>query len=151
MRKFKLFLSFTITAVVLVSSCQNSGNTENKTNTDSVKTESGVSSNSLPDISGHYKMGENTCGFELIITKGEGKYTYNIKGKNGIVDLFGDASVSNSDGTMSVSFTLPESFSSKTADGVYTENSITIQNYGNAENQFEIFKDCGEKYMEFKK
>jgi hypothetical protein len=130
--------------VVFIYSCNNTENNNSKKTEVKVKIET-----STYDISGSYKMPENTCGFELIITKEREEFNYNIKGKNGIVDIFGKISVNNENGASYVNLTLPESFSAKTVEGLLENNKITIQNYGNAGNQFTIFEDCEDKYMEF--
>jgi len=130
-------------------SCNNTENNSSQGKDNEVKNEE--TETSLPDISGTYKMPVNTCGFELIITKENEEYSYNVKGNNGILDIYGKLSLSNQNGTIYVDFTLPESFSEKTVQGLLENNTITIQNYGNADNQFTIFEDCGDKYMEFKK
>jgi hypothetical protein len=135
--------------VIFSISCNNTENNSNQSKDNEVKKEDTKTETSLPDISGKYKMPENTCSFELIISKEKGEYSYNFKGKNGILDIFGKLSVSNDNGTTYVNFTLPESFSVKTVEGLLENNTITIQNYGNADNQFTIFEDCEDKYMEF--
>ncbi|MBN2663427.1 MAG: hypothetical protein JXR68_07230 [Bacteroidales bacterium] len=132
-------------------SCGNSENNSNQIDDNEVKKENTVTETKLPDISGNYKMSENSCGFELIINKEGGEYSYNIKGGNGILDVFGAVSVNNVEGTNYVNFTFPESFSTQTVEGIFDNNTITIQNYGNADNQFHIFEDCDDKYMEFVK
>jgi len=65
------------------------------------------------------------------------------------VDIYGKLAVSTTDGTTYVIFTLPESFTNKTAEGVLANNTITIQNYGNTMNEYHIFTDCDDKFMEF--
>jgi hypothetical protein len=143
--KALLFVLSALLAIFLYS-CDSSGSRTGAETNEELKTEI-----SITDISGTYKMPENTCGFELTVTKEKDDYSYNIKSKNGIVDIFGKLTVSNESGTNYVNFTLPESFSEKTAQGLLENNTITIQNYGNAENQFTIFEDCDDKYMVFKK
>jgi hypothetical protein len=130
--------------IIINYSCNNSNTNSSESNESEVKSEA-----SITDISGKYKMPENTCGFELIVTNENGNYSYNIKGKDGIVDIYGKLTLSDESGATYVNFILPEMFPTKTTQGLLENNTITIQNYGNADNQFTLFEDCEDKYMEF--
>lgn len=145
----------TILAVMLMVlfsfSCNDSENKDRQTKENELKVEDTKSENALPDVSGKYKMPEGTCGFELIITKEKEDYGYNMKGQNGIVDIYGKLTVSRENGADYLNLTLPEGFSSKSVQALFENNTITIQNYGNSMNDYHHFKDCDDKYMEFKK
>jgi len=128
-------------------SCQNA-ETEKKTAT----TEKTDQSADLPDLSGVYKLPENTCDLTLEIKSENNQFQYYFKGMNGIIDMTGTLIISKDADDYLVTFDGPiENNAPKTVQGLYKDNTITIQNYGNADQNFTIFSDCDVKYLEFKK
>jgi hypothetical protein len=104
-----------------------------------------------PDFLGEYKESSETkCGLAISITKNGSDFAFLIKeGKNEytgkvIIEKQGEDVYLNFDGK--IGNNKPGSIS-----GLYKDNTITIQNEGNAENQYNYFKNCDNKYIEFKK
>lgn len=107
--------------------------------------------NSLPDISGVYRLPETSYDLVITFIKKPNGFRYYIKGQH--IDVEGDAIVSAEDSLYYVTFDGPTGGNNepKSLSGVYKDNTLTIQNYGNSQNEYIFFEDCPDKYMEFKK
>lgn len=131
----------------LSASCQNS-ETEKK----AAIPETSVETTGLPDLSGIYKLPENTCDLTLEIKSENNQYHYFFNGMNGIIDMTGTLIISKDGDDYMLTFDGPiENNAPKTVQALYKENMLIIQNYGNADQNFTIFSDCDVKYLEFKK
>lgn len=136
-------------AIVLVISCasdKNSGQiTKNIT--------SGSREKSIidKDYSGTYKISDKEiCDFIIIIVKNDNNYTYTIKGTG--FKSSGKLSFEKQDEETYINFSGTLRSGDKTpVTGLYSDNKITIQNYGNSINQYICFKSCDSKYLEFVK
>ncbi len=103
------------------------------------------------DYSGHYYSNEeNGCKIEIIITKAKSGYNYTIKGN--FINLSGKAEITNGEAESYINFKAKKkSKQSHNIEGLLTSDSITIQNYGNAMNNYIHFKSCDSKYLVFVK
>jgi len=131
--------------------CNNSGNDKNS-NKDSVAGMQNSESNSAtPDISGVYRLPEKNCDIVITFIKESNNFKYHIKGKN--IDAEGFALVTNESDGCYVTFDGPTTGNNKpkSRQGLYKDNTLSIQNYGNAMNQYTFFEDCPDKFLEFKK
>jgi len=130
-------------------SCQNSVNNNQEKDT-AAGEQTTVSSTTLPDISGHFSLPETGCDIALIIIKENNIFRYFFKGTH--LDLQGIAIVSVENNECYITFDGPiGNTPNKTVSALYNDNTIVIQNYGNASNNYHYFSDCSEKYLEFKK
>lgn len=133
--------------------------------------------NNLPkNIEGIYKTKNNSdeieiCNLTIKITKKNGEYFYNYKSESRILngkvsfsrniednetyiilegiewsEYSGDVSNQDDENYEEKELELPNEIG-----GLFNENEITIQNYGNAMNYYVKLNDCGKKYIEFKK
>lgn len=140
-----------ILLVIICFSCKNSGNTGNANkDKDSIAINS-VQKDTLPDISGVYRLPETGCDIVITIMKEKNGFKYYIKGMH--LDVEGMAVLSADQVAYYVTFDGPTGGDNKpnTVSGEYKDNTITIQNYGNSMNEYHHFKDCDEKFLEFKK
>lgn len=103
------------------------------------------------DYSGHYLSdAESGCKIEIIITKAKSGYDYQIKGKN--INLSGKAEISNVETESYIIFkSKKKGKKSQDIEALLTSDSITIQNYGNAMNNYIHFKSCDAKFIVFVK
>ncbi len=139
-----------IVMVIFCSSCNNNGNNATTSKTDSAKVQTPAPANSLPDISGYYRLPETGCNIALTITKEKSGYKYFFKGDH--LDLEGIALVSLEEKECYVTFDGPiGNTPPKTVSGLFEGKTLTIQNEGNASNQYHYFTDCDEKYLVFTK
>ncbi len=102
-----------------------------------------------PDYAGVYKLADSTiCNIVITIKKDKRGYTYKIRGSG--VKNSGKLSVIKDDAEIYFVFTGTKRSGDKTAvEGAYSDGKITIQNTGNAMNQYICFKNCDAKYLEF--
>jgi hypothetical protein len=130
-------------------SCQNSvKNSQNSENAADEQTQ-GAQANT-PDISGSYSLPETKCDLKLTITKENNTFKYNFTGLH--LDLEGIAILSTESNTTYVTFDGPiGNTPNKSLSAEYSGKTITIQNYGNASNNYHFFPDCDEKHLEFTK
>jgi len=144
----KLILMSVIIAMFISGiSCNNTGNTEQT---------SEVSNNEpiydLPDLEGKYILPSDACNLTLTITKDKNDFDYAFEGMGGIIDMSGNIIFSKEDDSYRITFDGPiENNAPKTVEAIFKDNAITIQNYGNVDQNFIVFTDCKEKYLEFKK
>jgi hypothetical protein len=145
-QKFSVFIVMLLLGVSCTSTVNN--NNSGEANADSVKTTK--SENALPDISGYYRLPETGCNLALTITKENDGFKYYFKGEH--LDLEGIALLSQEDSIYYITFDGPiGNTPPKTVSAQFKENTITIENYGNAMNEYNYFPDCSEKYLEFSK
>jgi hypothetical protein len=130
-------------------SCNSGANQNQNSNQDSSLTTNNQSSSS--DYSGVYKTSaESACQLSITITKQGQDYnyqlTYNSKTYTGkmIIEKQENEIYFSMDGKI-------EENEAKSVGGQFIDGKIMIQNYGNAMNEFQLFKTCDEKYLEFKK
>ncbi len=143
----KIF-AIVLMAMVLVS-CHNPGN-NNSAKTDSTAVQNSKPANTLPDIAGYYRLPETGCDIALTITKEKNGFKYFFKGEH--LDLEGVALLSTEADGFYVTFDGPiGNTPPKTVSGLFKDNTLTIQNEGNSQNNYHYFTDCDEKYLEFKK
>ncbi len=136
--------------LILSLSCSNTGNnnTSSEANADSLQNTK--SDNSIPDISGYYRLPETGCDIALTITKENTEFKYYFKGTH--LDLEGVALINIEDSVCYITFDGPiGNTAPKTVSGQFKDNAITIQNTGNSINEYHYFKDCEDKYLEFKR
>lgn len=93
------------------------------------------------DITGTYilKSCENSR-FKIKIEKKSGINSFLIYDKNKIISK-GKVKMQNEEGTLYLTF--------GKIDGLYENNKIQIQNYGNSMNEYVHFTQCEEKYLSF--
>jgi len=101
--------------------------------------------------SGEYRpIGDNTCDITINIQDKDGAYTYLIKsfGK----EFSGKVIVEQEDSETYLVFDgIIEGNKPKSISGLYTNDTLTIQNYGNSMNEYNYFKKCDLKFLEFKR
>lgn len=127
-------------------SCNNHKNNTNRIEERTAEQESSNAETKLMDNSKEYKMHDNTRFSELIIINENEPYNCNIKGKNAVVDIYENLSVDEQNGTTYSIFTCSQNFSKNRIEGLLENNTITIQDDGNADKQLIIFEDCDEKH-----
>ena len=101
------------------------------------------------DYSGIYRLTDSkVCNIVITIKKDKNDYSYTINGTG--VKSSGKLAVSNDEAETYIVFTGTKRSGDKTAiEGAYSDNKITIQNYGNSINQYICFKSCDAKFLEF--
>ena len=96
------------------------------------------------NLTGLYK--NEPCNISIEITKdtNKTKYFYKIVDNNQTKSQGYISSIkSNGEGGFYIKF--------KKIDGMYENDSIVIQNYGNSMNEYNHFEDCDSKYLKFDK
>ncbi|WP_236940357.1 hypothetical protein [Flavobacterium anhuiense] len=78
--------------------------------------------------------------FKIKIEKKVGEYSFLIFDRNKIISK-GKVGKHNEDDTLYLNF--------GKIDGIYDTDTIQIQNYGNAMNEYVHFTQCDEKYLTF--
>lgn len=93
------------------------------------------------DITGTYilKSCENSR-FKIKIEEKSGIYSFLIYDKNKIISK-GKVKMEKEEGSLYLTF--------GKIDGLYENNKIQIQNYGNSMNEYVHFTQCEEKYLSF--
>jgi hypothetical protein len=142
--------TFIIVLMLMVGvACSNPGN-NSTAKKDSTAVQNSTPANSLPDIAGYYRLPETGCDIALTITKEKNGFKYYFKGEH--LDLEGIALLSYEGDGYYVTFDGPiGNTPPKTVSGLFKDNTLTIQNEGNSQNNYHYFSDCDEKYLEFKK
>lgn len=143
----------TITAIFIFSfflaiSC-NSGSNQDEDTQDSSSVLKDQSATT--DYSGVYTTSaESLCKITLTISKVAQEYSYqismdklNYSGKI-IFEQTDDQTYLAFDGQIGNN-------APKTVSGLFVDGAIMIQNYGNSMNEYHYFKQCDEKFLEFKK
>jgi hypothetical protein len=128
-------------------SCNSGANQDQNANQDSSLT-TNKQSNS-PDYSGVYKTSaESACQLSITITKQGQDFNYQLAYNN--KTYTGKVIIEDQEGTIYFSFDGKiEENEAKSVGGQFIDGKIMIQNYGNAMNEFQLFKSCDEKYLEF--
>ena len=135
--------------VIFSFSCKNVTNNTNSTNVKNSIAQKSQTKDSLPDISGVYNLPDGGCKLALTIKKEKNVFRYNFTGDQ--LDLEGTSIVSKLNEDIYITFDGPiGNTPPKTVEALYKDNTLTIQNDGNAQNNYHYF-DCDEKYLEFKK
>ena len=151
MKKINLLPLGILTISMIVTSCNNSGEqkTEQK---DSVKAgtvqtaQSPKASNAV-DYSGTYSIADKTaCDLTILVQKKDSGFTY-VSGK-----AKGNVEIIKQDNEVFLNFIAINGKSPKgDVEAKYENETLLIQNEGNAMNPYSIFKKCDAKYLELKK
>lgn len=128
--------------------CSSAGNTGRGNETDTVQ-EKVPAGNSGYDYTGVYRLkGDPICTFMLTIKKENGNYSYAFTG-----DTYKStgrlAFTKTEDGLYLVFTNTICSGINSPVEGLFEENKIMIQNYGNGMNKYACFRDCDSKYLQF--
>lgn len=130
-------------------SCNSDANQDQNTNKDSITVAD--KQTNLPDYSGVYKTSaESQCQLSITITKQGQDFNYQLVYNNKtytgkvIIEKQENEIYFSLDGKI-------EENEAKSVGGQFIDGKIMIQNYGNAMNEFQLFKTCDEKYLEFTK
>lgn len=143
-------LSVLIVMVVFCVSCNNGATEKKSTEVKDPTAQNAQAKTSLPDIAGVYRLPETGCDLVITFTKEGDGFKYFIKGNH--IDVEGKAIVADQEGDIYVTFDGPTGANTTNQlSGLYKDDALTIQNYGNADNKYNFFEDCQEKYLEFKK
>jgi hypothetical protein len=102
------------------------------------------------DYSGVYKSGDKFCEIEIVITKINGEYQYEINSE--FRNESGLLQVSETENDVYFNFNGLLGVNPKEEiGGKYMNETIIIQNSGNAMNQYLRFSECDIKYIELAK
>jgi hypothetical protein len=146
MKKIK-FLAFGMVAFSMVLVSCNSNKTENKAEQkDSVKTEVAPAKAEF-DYSGKYAMiDKSVCDLVIEIQKKDNNFTYSSEKVKGNIEII------NQDKEVYLKFIAINGKSPKgDVEAKYENETLLIQNEGNAMNKFTIFNKCDAKYLELKR
>jgi hypothetical protein len=148
MKKLNLLLLGMVAVSIIVSSCNNN-NAEKTGQKDSVKTETVQTpqTKAAIDYSGNYSMADKSvCDLAIEIQKKGNGYTY-VSGK-----AKGNVEIINQEDEVYLNFIAINGKSPKgDVEAKYENETLMIQNEGNAMNPYSIFKKCDAKYLELKK
>jgi len=128
----------------------NSGSGNNETqNSDSLSVT--TEQKSAMDYSGVYTTSaESLCKITLTITKAAEEYSYQISMDK--LNYTGKIIFEVTEGQTYLAFDGQIGDNApKTVSGQLMDGAIMIQNYGNSMNEYHYFKQCDEKFLEFKK
>jgi hypothetical protein len=152
-RKASLLSSATILVllVALILSCGNpaTSNVQGADTALSSKHQAG------PEVSkgfsGEYKpTGDNKCDITITIQDKDGVYTYLIKSSG--KEFSGKVIIEQEESETYLVFDgIIEGNKPGSISALYTNDTLTIQNYGNSMNEYNYFKKCDLKFLEFKK
>lgn len=103
------------------------------------------------DFSGIYRLSDTLiCDIVIKISKKGNEYVYSIKGTG--FKSSGKLSFETQDEESYINFSgTLRSGDKSPVTGLYSDKKIIIQNYGNSINQYNCFKLCDSKYLEFVK
>jgi hypothetical protein len=139
-------LLLVFSSLLMACNTQKTENSEDNKSADTlIKSE-----NIATDYSGTYKTEDATCTLSIVISKSENQYSYVITETK--KEYKGNLSIENSDGE--VYFTFDSEIGDNKAGSIsakYENNTLIIQNYGNAMNEYHFFKQCDLKYIELTK
>jgi hypothetical protein len=142
-------ISIGLCLAAALTSCR--GNSENNVpGTESNKTGS-VQTEINSDYSGVYRLvGDNSCTLAIDIRKHGQYYSYSFHGAG--VKSSGKLAVENDGGQVYLVFTgTLRSGDRSPVTGAYSDNAVTIQNYGNSMSEYVCFKQCEEKYLRLRR
>lgn len=144
--KKNLFIMFGVAAIALfLGSCNNSS--DNKvSNSDTVVTTT-ISASPTADYSGSYKVTDkNVCDLTIEIQKNGDEFTYSSGKIKGNVELI------KSESEVYLKLIAMNGKSPKgDVEAKYEDQTLFIQNEGNAMNEYNHFKQCDAKFLELKK
>ncbi len=151
MRTFKILVILGL--IFLTYSCCKNNNNCNTNKDTTANILSNKSEKSLPEFAGLYKLPTESGDLELTISKENSIYNYHFKGDAGKFDSKGTLSISNDTNELYLIFEgVILNKKPKTIEAIYSDETITIQNSGNAQQGgWVIFTFCDEKYLELKK
>lgn len=147
MKKTNFLISGIIVIALFFGSCGNS--TEKKTeqkDTTVSKTENTTVATE-PDYSGTYSIVDKTvCELTILIQKNGNDLTYKLDNTEGKVEII------KQDSDVYLKLVAVNGASPKgDVEAKYENETLLIQNEGNAMNQYTNFKKCDAKYLELKK
>jgi hypothetical protein len=141
-----LALSFTL-------GCNSGSQTTENQNKDSIASTGNTSTakSEAVDYSGVYSTAaDSPCKITITVSKAGQDYNYKIAGAK--LDCSGKLIIENQNGEIYFSFDGQIGDNApKTVSGQFLDGAIMIQNYGNASNQYQYFKNCDEKFLQFTK
>lgn len=148
MKKLNL-LPLGIVAISMILGSCNNNNAQKTEQKDSVKTETVQTPQTKVaiDYSGKYSMTDKSvCDLTIEIQKKDTGFTY-VSGK-----AKGNLEIINQEGDVYLNFIAINGKSPKgDVEAKYENETLMIQNEGNAMNPYSIFKKCDAKYLELKK
>jgi hypothetical protein len=105
----------------------------------------------VADYSGIYEITDpSVCSLTITISKNNMGYVYTLNAAG--VRSTGKLKVEKEGEEIYLDFTATLRSGDKTSvTGMYSDNSIMIQNYGNAMNPYTCFKECDVKYLQLLK
>lgn len=144
--KKNIFVTLGILCIALVISSCNSGSEQKTDQTDSTKTVSTPATNAV-DYSGIYTITDKkVCDLTIEIQKNGDKFTY-VSGKTK-----GNIEVLKDENEVYLKLIAINGVSPKgDVEAKYENQTLIIQNEGNAMNEYTNFKQCDAKYLELKK
>lgn len=103
------------------------------------------------DYSGTYEITDpSVCKLTITISKNNSGYVYTLNAAG--VKSAGKLEVEKEGKEVYLNFTATLRSGDKTSvTGMYTDNAIMIQNYGNAMNPYTCFKECDVRYLQLVK
>ncbi|HLP92451.1 MAG TPA: hypothetical protein VK168_00360 [Saprospiraceae bacterium] len=101
------------------------------------------------DYAGSYYSDEKSCPMELHISLKNGAYNY--QWKSGKRSASGLALPKWSESGIFLLFKGLGNSGKSDVEGLFADNSIAIQNAGNAQNKYQIFKECDAKFIHLNK
>jgi len=136
----------------LLFACTNSGTKTTVSTNDSLVQTTNVKADSTHvNYAGVYKTtGEKGCNFTITLTKENETYNYTIQGEGLNATGKADIETVNSDTYITFDGKIADN-APKTIEGQLSDSTITIQNEGNSMNNYNYFKQCDSKYIEFNK
>lgn len=143
----KLF--YTVTAGLILAACFSM--TLSAGNVESSVTAKKKEAAAAADYSGVYKITDpSVCSLSVTITRNDSGYFYTIDAAGD--KSSGELNIENESGDIYLNFTSTlRSGDEQPVTGIYSENSIIIQNYGNAMNSYTCFEKCDAKYLKLVK
>jgi len=148
----KILISAIAISASLLFSCKTETK-ETKKDSDTVVTEL-VKEEPTPvtdTYSGNYvASAETACAISVNISKTGDSYSYTLTSDG--KEYKGTATLANQEAETYITFEGKiETNEPKAVSGLFQGTSIMIQNYGNAMNEFHLFKNCDAKYIELVK
>ncbi len=147
MNKNKFLMIGIVATSLILSSCdsKNSEKTEQKDST-SVPTEVAKTASAI-DYSGVYSItDQSVCDLEIVISKKDNNFAYSSGKAKGSIEVI------NQDGEVYLKMIAINGDSPNgDVEAKYEDETLLIQNEGNAMNPYSIFKKCDAKFLELKK
>lgn len=106
----------------------------------------------LESLLGNFSMNQtNDCDLKLNIYKEKEKYKYSMSSTKRSARGFIKIYIENDDHVYIYLNGLLADDPPETVSGVFYENQVVIQNYGNAMNEYTQLSECSEKFIELQK